>query len=105
MLQVIKSTLLLLCSIMGMMLVATTPYTTTGFVLAFGCFLLFALDVASNFINQGDNMKKDNINMYQVPIIKIYRTKQYWSDWLKYRLPIPKKITPVIIKNLLGGYK
>ncbi len=51
MLQVIKSTLLLLCSIMGMMLVATTPYTTTGFVLAFGCFLLFALDVASNFID------------------------------------------------------
>ena len=50
MLQVIKSTLLLLCSIMGMMLI-TTPYMTTGFVLAFGCFLLFALDVASNFID------------------------------------------------------
>ena len=50
-------------------------------------------------------MKKDNINMYQVPIIKIYRTKQYWSDWIIYRLPIPKKITPVILKNLLGGYK
>ena len=38
--------------------------------------------------------------MYQVPIIKIYRTKQYWSDWLKYRLPIPKKITPYILKFL-----
>ena len=50
MLQVIKSTLLLLCSIMGMMLIPT-PYMTTGFVLAFGCFLLFALDVASNFID------------------------------------------------------
>ncbi len=50
-------------------------------------------------------MKKSNINMYQVPIIKIYRTKKYWSDWLKYRLPIPKNITPVILKNLLGGYK
>jgi len=52
-----------------------------------------------------DHMKKDNINMYQVPIIKIYRTKQYWSDWLKYRLPIPKKITPYLLRNLLGGYK
>jgi hypothetical protein len=50
MLQVIKSILLISCSIMGMMLIAT-PYATTGFVLAFGCFLLFALDVASNFIN------------------------------------------------------
>ncbi len=50
MLQVIKSILLLLCSIMGMMLIPT-PYMTTGFVLAFGCFLLFALDVASNFID------------------------------------------------------
>ena len=50
-------------------------------------------------------MKKDNINMYQIPITKIYRVKQYWTDWLKYRLPIPKKITPVILKNLLGGYK
>ena len=50
-------------------------------------------------------MKKDNINMYQVPITKIYRVKQYWYDWLKYRQPIPKKITPAILKNLLGGYK
>ena len=50
-------------------------------------------------------MREYKINMYQVPIIKIYRVKQYWTDWLKYRLPIPKKITPVILKNLLGGYK
>jgi len=50
-------------------------------------------------------MKKNNINMYQVPILKIYRIKQYWLDWLKYRLPIPKKITPKIIANLIGSYK
>jgi len=50
-------------------------------------------------------MKKDKINMYQVPIKKIYRVKQYWTDWLKYRLPIPKKITPYILSNLLGVYK
>jgi len=50
-------------------------------------------------------MRKYNINMYQVPIKKIYRTKQYWSDWLKYRLPIPKKVTPFKLKNLLGCYK
>ena len=50
-------------------------------------------------------MRKYNINMYQVPIKKIYKTKQYWSDWLKYRLPIPKNITPHKLKNLLGGYR
>jgi hypothetical protein len=50
-------------------------------------------------------MREYKINMYQVPITKIYRTKQYWSDWLKYRLPIPKKITPYKLRNLLGGYK
>jgi len=55
--------------------------------------------------NRGFNMKPYKINMYQIPITKIYRVKQYWSDWLKYRLPIPKKITPAILKNLLGGYK
>ena len=53
----------------------------------------------------GDHMREYKINMYQVPITKIYRTKQYWSDWLKYRLPIPKKITPYKLRNLLGGYK
>jgi len=50
-------------------------------------------------------MREYKINMYKVPITKIYKVKKYWSDWLKYRLPIPKKITPVILKNLLGGYK
>jgi len=50
-------------------------------------------------------MKKDNINMYQLPILKIYRIKQHWYDWLKYRIPIPKNITPKIIANLIGGYK
>ena len=45
-------------------------------------------------------MKKNNLNIYQVPIKQIYRTKQYWTDWLKYRLPKPKKITPKIIANL-----
>ena len=49
-------------------------------------------------------MREYKINMYQVPIIKIYRTKQYWSDWLKYRLPIPNHITPLKINNLIGGY-
>jgi len=42
--------------------------------------------------------------MYQVPIKKIYRVKQYWNDWLKYRLPIPKNITPLKINNSIGGY-
>ena len=103
MLYVIKWVLLAICSALGMALIPTM--STTGFILAFGCFLVLALDIARQFIDQGGYMKKYNINMYQVPIIKIYRTKQYWSDWLKYRLPIPKKITPVILKNLLGGYK
>ena len=42
--------------------------------------------------------------MYQVPIKKIYRIKQYWLDWLKYRKPIPNHITPLKINNLIGGY-
>ena len=49
-------------------------------------------------------MRQYNINMYQVPIKKIYRVKQYWSDWLKYRKPIPNYITPLKINNLIGGY-
>ena len=47
-------------------------------------------------------MKKDNINMYQVPITKIYRVKQYWYDWLNTGCQYPKKITPYKLKNLLG---
>ena len=49
-LLITKWVLLILCSVMGMMLTMTT-YTTLGFVLAFGCFLVFALDVARQFIN------------------------------------------------------
>jgi hypothetical protein len=47
---VTKWVLLLLCSVVGMVL-ATTEHQTLGFILAFGCFLVFALDVARNFIN------------------------------------------------------
>ena len=49
-LLITKWVLLILCSVMGMMLTMTT-YTTLGFVLAFGCFLVFALDVARTFSN------------------------------------------------------
>jgi hypothetical protein len=49
-------------------------------------------------------MKKANINMYRVPIRKIYKVKTIWKDWLKYRSPIPKYITPHLLNNLLGGY-
>jgi hypothetical protein len=49
MLYVIKWVLLAICSALGMALIPTMA--TTGFILAFGCFLLFALDVASNFID------------------------------------------------------
>jgi hypothetical protein len=49
-------------------------------------------------------MRKSNINMYVVPIGAIYKVKGFWSDWLKYKLPIPKKITPHLLNSLLGGY-
>ena len=54
---VTKWVLLLLCSVVGMVL-TTTEHQTLGFILAFGCFLIFALDVARNFIEQkgGKNM-------------------------------------------------
>tara|TARA_R100000742_G_C4240338_1_gene60151 strand:- start:251 stop:397 length:147 start_codon:yes stop_codon:yes gene_type:complete len=48
MIYIIKWVLLALCSVMGMALIPT--YTTTGFILAFGCFLVLALDIARNFI-------------------------------------------------------
>lgn len=52
MLTVIKWVLLLLCSVVGMVILATDPtQQSLGFILAFGCFLLFALDVARSFIN------------------------------------------------------
>jgi len=52
MLTVIKWVLLLLCSVMGIVILATDPtQQKLGFILAFGCFLLFALDVARSFID------------------------------------------------------
>jgi len=52
MLTVIKWVLLLLCSVLGMVIIATDPtQQKLGFILAFGCFLLFALDFARNFID------------------------------------------------------
>lgn len=49
-------------------------------------------------------MKKSPINMYRVPIRAIYKIKSSWSDWLKFRIPMPKIVTPFLLKNLLGGY-
>jgi hypothetical protein len=52
MLTIIKWLILLSCSVLGMVILATDPtQQSLGFILAFGCFLLFALDVARNFIN------------------------------------------------------
>lgn len=52
MLTIIKWVLLLLCSVMGIVILATDPtQQRLGFILAFGCFLLFALDVAKSFID------------------------------------------------------
>ena len=42
--------------------------------------------------------------MYKINIIKHYKYKQTWLDWLKYKLPIPKHITPLKMNNLIGGY-
>ena len=51
MITVFKWVLLILLSVAGMVLATDPNYQTTGFILAFGCFLLFAIDVARNFIN------------------------------------------------------
>ena len=51
MLTVIKWVLLLSLSVAGMVLATDPNYQSTGLILAFGCFLIFALDVARNFIN------------------------------------------------------
>jgi len=48
---VTKWVLLILCSVVGMVLATDPAYQSTVLILAFGCFLLFALDVARNFIN------------------------------------------------------
>ena len=42
--------------------------------------------------------------MYKINIIKHYKYKTAWLDWLKYRKPIPKHITPMKLNNLIGGY-
>ena len=42
--------------------------------------------------------------MYKINIIKHYKYKQVWLDWLKYRKPIPNYITPMKMNNLIGGY-
>ena len=42
--------------------------------------------------------------MYKINIIKHYKYKQHWLDWLKYRKPMPDHITPLKINNLIGGY-
>ena len=46
--------LLAICSGLGMALVPTYP--ATGMIVAFGCFLVMALDVARQFIDQGLTM-------------------------------------------------
>ena len=52
MITVIKWLILLSCSMLGMIILATDPsQQSLGFILAFGCFLLFALDVARSFID------------------------------------------------------
>jgi len=55
MITIFKWVLLILLSVAGMVLATDPNYQTTGFILAFGCFLLFALDVARNFIKGGNN--------------------------------------------------
>lgn len=49
-------------------------------------------------------MKNNTVNMYRIPIEKIYKAKSIWKDWLKYRIAIPKNITPVLLNKLIGGY-
>ena len=48
---VTKWVCLILLSVVGMVLATDPNFSTIGFILAFGCFLIFALDVARNFIN------------------------------------------------------
>ena len=49
-------------------------------------------------------MKNNTVNMYRIPIEKIYKAKSIWNDWLKYRKPIPKNVTPSKLNKLIGGY-
>ena len=47
-----KWVLLLICSVVGMVILATDPgQQSLGLILTFGCFLLFAIDVARTFSN------------------------------------------------------
>ncbi len=45
---VVKWVLLGLCSAMGLALIPTMP--ATGCILAFGCFIVLALDIARQFV-------------------------------------------------------
>jgi len=47
---------------------------------------------------------KNGVKMFKINIIKHYKYKQSWLDWLKYRKPIPNHITPMKMNNLVGGY-
>tara|TARA_B110000240_G_scaffold184768_1_gene219744 strand:+ start:35 stop:190 length:156 start_codon:yes stop_codon:yes gene_type:complete len=51
MLTVLKWVILLLLSMTGMVLSTQPDMLQAGLVLCFGCFLLFALDVARSFID------------------------------------------------------
>jgi len=47
-----KWILLLICSVVGMVILATDPtQQSLGLILTFGCFIVFALDVARTFTN------------------------------------------------------
>ena len=51
-LVITKWILLLICSVIGMVILATDPeQQSLGLILTFGCFLLFAIDVARTFSN------------------------------------------------------
>jgi hypothetical protein len=48
---VLKWVILSLLSALGLVLATDPNFLTVGLILAFGCFLVFALDVARQFIN------------------------------------------------------
>ena len=51
-LVITKWVFLLICSVIGMVILATDPgQQSLGLILTFGCFLLFAIDVARTFSN------------------------------------------------------
>ena len=85
MLYVIKWVLLAICSALGMALIPTMA--TTGFILAFGCFLVLALDIARQFIDWGYmkkiRSKKDNLLNYFIHDHK-YLSKNYLKSCNKF---------------------